>query len=168
VLTISCGGGEDQMASFAVLVSSSGQLVDHLKLNSIHSRNPQLRAADVTKLRDFVKRYDAPDIVAVSGWSLTTRGLYETVRQALPDVDVIYARDDAARIYQHSDRAKSEFPAFSPILKYCISLARCLQEPITEYASLFNTNQEAVFLRVHPLQNYVCEDDELFVLFNCF
>lgn len=161
MLAVSCGGGDDRVASFAALLNSTGQLVDHLKLNSIHSRNPQLRAGDITKLREFVQRYDTPDVVAISGWSLETRNLFDTVRQALPDIDVIYARDDVARIYQHSERGKTEFPAFSPILKYCICLGRCLQEPLAEYSTLFNPKQEALFVRLHPLQNYVRPKSEV-------
>ncbi|KZO97710.1 hypothetical protein CALVIDRAFT_535812 [Calocera viscosa TUFC12733] len=50
--------------------------------------------------------------------------------------DVIYVPDEVARIYQNSTRAAQEFGSFSVIARYCIGLARYVQNPLNEYAAL--------------------------------
>ncbi len=166
VFAISCGGGEFQNASFGVLLNASSEVVDFIKLNSIHGRDREAKDADISKLVDFLLQYEPPDVVTVAGWALSSRYLMDSVRQAVNSAfgedqgpSVIFVNDDLARIYQNSKRAAEEFPSYPPLLKYCISLARCVQEPLFEYASLFNSGKEILYLKFHPLQDQV---------FDCF
>lgn len=49
---------------------------------------------------------------------------------------VIYVPDAAARLYQHSERAKKEFPAMPQNARYCVGLGRYVQSPIHEYCAM--------------------------------
>ncbi|KZT53981.1 transcription elongation factor Spt6 [Calocera cornea HHB12733] len=50
--------------------------------------------------------------------------------------DVIYVPDEVARIYQNSARAAQEHGGLSVIARYCVGLARYVQNPLNEYAAL--------------------------------
>ncbi|KAI6032113.1 hypothetical protein BKA83DRAFT_4122503 [Pisolithus microcarpus] len=52
------------------------------------------------------------------------------------DVPVIYIQDVVTWIYQHSKHAAEESSTLSPIAKYWISLARFVQNPLSEHAAL--------------------------------
>ncbi|KAG8713489.1 Transcription elongation factor spt6 [Ceratobasidium sp. 423] len=50
--------------------------------------------------------------------------------------ELMYGHDEVARIYQHSPRAENEFSALPLVARYCVSLARYVQNPLNEYAAL--------------------------------
>ncbi|EJU05190.1 hypothetical protein DACRYDRAFT_19769 [Dacryopinax primogenitus] len=50
--------------------------------------------------------------------------------------DIIYVPDEVARIYQNSARAAQEFGGLSVIARYCVALARYVQNPLNEFAAL--------------------------------
>lgn len=49
---------------------------------------------------------------------------------------VIFVPDAVARLYQHSERAKKEFPAMPQNARYCVGLGRYVQSPIHEYCAM--------------------------------
>ena len=73
---------------------------------------------------------------------------------------VVVIRDDLSNIYKMSPRAKKTYPEFTPGVWAAICLARFVQEPLAEYASLWTScnatdvfGYEALFLDVHPLKH---------------
>ena len=143
VLSVTCGGGQFDTASFGVLLNSDEMVVDHIKLSAIHARNRDAKEADIQKLRRFVEEECCTlveveveaeqrkkdkrgvvlstkvtkhrrqvkrlvDIVAVSGWGVPTRALYEDVRRVIEDVHYKLCKD-----YQAEYPATEELSATS-------------------------------------------------------
>ncbi|PWN35768.1 uncharacterized protein FA14DRAFT_160784 [Meira miltonrushii] len=96
-----------------------------------------------------------PDVIVISGFSpkavslrkqiqdLVQENLAELQDQNLTQeqidaatIDVIHIHDDVARLYQHSDRAKEEYPSLNTMSRYCLALARYAQSPVQEFAAL--------------------------------
>ncbi|THC90801.1 hypothetical protein EYZ11_009737 [Aspergillus tanneri] len=109
---------------------------------------------DVAALEELVSRR-RPDVIGVSGMSPETRRLYKLLIDVVDKKDlrsapytderddeirdrleVITVNDEVARLYQHSERAKKDHPSFAPLSHYCVALAKYLQSPLKEYASL--------------------------------
>lgn len=161
ICAISCGDGNSGTATFAVFVDNNGEVVDHLKLNFINSRQAEDKRNDCDKLTEFIRGSEV-DMVVVAGWTMQTRHMFDTVREcamsALGNIPVVFGNDDVARIFRNSKRGQEDFPNFSPLLKYCISVARTAQEPLFEYAHLFNTQRDILYLKMHPLQEMVPHD----------
>jgi transcription elongation factor SPT6 len=72
-----------------------------------------------------------------SGWGAPQTDPAERERElAEATLPVIYVPDAAARLYQHSERAKKEFPAMPQNARYCVGLGRYVQSPIHEYCAM--------------------------------
>jgi transcription elongation factor SPT6 len=147
VVAVSWGKGDPQKDAITVVyLDGNGALRDNLKLdNLIDTQNKDL-------FKDLIARRD-PAVIVVGGLSIRTTELVRTVKGIVsqqtedmggfdnsfaspPQVKVIYAFDEVARIYQHSKRADEEFSALSLAAKYCVGIARYVQSPINEYAAL--------------------------------
>ncbi|KAI0256807.1 transcription elongation factor Spt6 [Lactifluus subvellereus] len=149
VLAVSWGKGDPQKDHITlVFLDEAGRLREHTRIDNLNDLEFQ------DEFRDFVRRRK-PDIIAVGGFSVATTKLTsqikETLHQTLAEdgsfanpgdaqefsrISITYVFDEIARKYQHSNRVADEFTAFSPIIKYCIGLARNLQNPLNEYAAL--------------------------------
>ena len=76
--------------------------------------------------------------------------------------DVILVRDDVARIFGSSTRAKKMFPEILPGGASAICLARYVQDPLNEFANMWTSADsigffgfESFYLDIHPLQSMV-------------
>ena len=129
--------------------------------------------ADVEAFVELVKRR-RPDVIGVSGFSAETRKLYKQIEELVTAKDlhgadyedeegrdtsdrleVVIVNDEVARLYQTSDRANIEHPGFAPLTKYCVALAKYLQNPMKEYASL---GRDIVSIAFDPNQGYVPQE----------
>ena len=70
--------------------------------------------------------------------------------------------DDLAKIFMRSPRAKKIFPDYHHTLAAAVCLGRFAQEPLAEYCNLWTVSSakgefgtEALFLKLHPLQDVV-------------
>lgn len=128
---------------------------------------------DVVKLVELVQRRK-PDVIGVSGFSADTRELYKRLEDIVEHKDlcggsyddedgksrsdrleVVIVNDEVARLYQTSDRANMEHPGFVPLTRYCVALAKYLQNPMKEYASL---GRDIISISFDPCQRYVPQD----------
>lgn len=128
---------------------------------------------DVAKFVDLITRRK-PDVVAVSGFSVETRKLYKQISDIIESknirgaeweddegndrrdfLDVVIVNDEVARLYQSSARAFKEHPGFAPLTKYCVALAKYVQNPMKEYASL---GRDIISIQFDPNQGYVPQD----------
>lgn len=110
--------------------------------------------ADVKTLVELIDRWEI-EVIGISGFSAETRKLYKLIddiverkelhgnsyedddgNTRVDKLDVMIVNDEVARLYQTSDRANMEHPGFAPLTKYCVGLAKYLQSPLKEYASL--------------------------------
>ena len=157
-------------------VEEDGRVLENGKFTDLILGDPERGTedgADVKALVELVERRK-PDVIGISGFSAETRKLYKQVddiveRKALhcadfededgnpmsDKLDVIIVNDEVARLYQSSDRANLEHPGFAPLTKYCVGLAKYVQNPMTEYASL---GRDIVSISFDPNQRYVPQE----------
>lgn len=143
VLAISWGMGDPLKDAITLaFVDKDGHLREQMKIDNLSDE--KLRDEFI----DLVTR-KVPDVIVVGGFSMATTKLAQRVRECLQDpsndgwdstpsskIPIIYAYDDVARLYQHSPRAVQEFSSLPTIAKYCVGLARYVQSPLIEFASL--------------------------------
>ncbi|CAO3569079.1 unnamed protein product [Mortierella alpina] len=156
VVAISHGPGSSKDAIQVAFVDDKGKFKDHMKIDSLREMKAQ------KDLVDFLDRL-RPDVVVVGGFTVMTRRLLEQVEKVVNDlrdlrgdeVAVIMTNDEVARLYQNSKRAAEDHPEANVLTRYCISLARLVQNPMNEYAAL---GRDLINIRQHPLQHLVGED----------
>ncbi|KAJ1990625.1 Transcription elongation factor spt6 [Coemansia spiralis] len=103
------------------------------------------------------------EVVAVSGMTLQTKRLFEDVKAIVSDhcsrsgddIVVTYANDEIARLWWDCEQARSEFPNLRKEERYCVSVARTLQDAAVEYASL---GKDVLKLHLHKDQRSVDEN----------
>ena len=169
-------GGESFPTSFVVL-DPEGELIAQLKLNHLNALESDPRKSqDLDKLKEFIKEY-SPHVIAV-GAQLEARRFYDEIHNIIQNskelllsqtVHVTYVDLEIPRIYSVSSRSTSEYPDYSIQIKQCISLARLLQDPLTEIAALCTLNdmEELLSLRLHSLQSMINKDYLFKVLERC-
>ncbi|KAL7748717.1 Transcription elongation factor spt6 [Sorochytrium milnesiophthora] len=74
------------------------------------------------------------------------------------NIEVVVIDDEVARLYQHSSVAQREHPDLNIRFRYALSIARRLQNPVMEFATLFNQQQDATMLNLYPTQTFVPRD----------
>ena len=128
---------------------------------------------DVKAFVELVRRRN-PDVIAVSGFSAESRKLYKQIEQLVEFKDlrggeyedddgrevsdrleVVIVNDEVARLYQTSERAVMEYPGLAPLTRYCVALAKYMQNPMKEYAAL---GKDIVSITFDPSQGYVPTD----------
>ena len=158
-------------------VEEDGRVLENGKFTDLHSVEDQERGLkdsdDVKAFVELVERRK-PDVIGVSGFSAETRKLFKQLED-LVDIkklcsapyegddgeertdrlDVVIVNDEVARLYQTSNRATMEHPGFAPLTKYCVALAKYLQDPMKEYASL---GKDIVSIQFDPNQRYLPEE----------
>ncbi|KAL2823506.1 SH2 domain-containing protein [Aspergillus cavernicola] len=158
VLTLSTGAGVvGREPIHWAYVEEDGRVLENGKFSdlSVGERDRGIAdGKDVDALVELVNRR-RPDVIGVSGSSPETRRLYKLLTEIVETRDlrgalytddrddevsdpleVAIVNDEVARLYQHSERAKKDHPGFAPLTHYCVALAKYLQSPLKEYASL--------------------------------
>lgn len=131
-------------------VLESGKFVD-LRVGNQDKFIPD--GKDVAAFVELVQRRK-PDVLAVSGFSVETKKLTKDLETLIEKnnlegaefedegeykndkLEVLLVQDEVARLYHLSERSNAEFPQMAPMIKYCVALARYVQSPLKEYASL--------------------------------
>jgi len=170
IVSLSWGDFKMNEAGLCVAVGSNGELLDHCKLEGLqnHNQTAAETSPGAETLRQFLIQH-VPDIVIVGGWTpdLITNKMMEKLNKIAQDVSselnlskdipVRIGDDNPAKIYMKSSRGKKDFPGLPPLMLYCISMARTVQDSLMEYAALCNTENEINLLRLDPLQSMVPE-----------
>ncbi|KAF2020308.1 transcription elongation factor Spt6 [Aaosphaeria arxii CBS 175.79] len=158
VLTITNGKALRGDAILWAYVENDGRVLENGKLVDFRLGNRDRNIPDGKDVEAFVEvlRRRKPDVIGVAGFSVEARKLYKDVQEIIsqydvrgaiyedPDdqteksdpMDVTIVNDEVARLYYNSPRAAAEFPKLPPMARYCVALARYLQNPLAEYASL--------------------------------
>jgi len=142
VLSISWGKGDPQKDVVSmVFLDATGQKREDTKIDNLYDQD------NLDEFIDLLRRRD-PGVIVIGGFSMATLKLIQRVKEILQgkhteeswtqtfDIPVIYINDDVARIYQHSQRAASEYGSLSSVTKYCVGLARYVQSPLNEFVAL--------------------------------
>ncbi|KAJ2991544.1 Transcription elongation factor spt6 [Globomyces sp. JEL0801] len=171
VLSICWGDGTRNDPAFAVILKDTGEIQEYIRLDKLTDRD---NVDDTKALLQLVQRHE-PDVIAVGGFKPNTKTLLlkileeRVVGEGLNDrslkysIPVMIVEDETARIFMNSQTGLKEFPAsdYHMLIRYCVSLGRYVQDPTTEYAALFNQDQDIKSVRLHPLQALVAEESLL-------
>jgi transcription elongation factor SPT6 len=170
VLTLSNGMGDPNRDPICwTWVEEDGRVLDHGKIVNL-ARDESQRDA----FAELVRRKN-PDFVGISGFSADTHRLIKDVEGIIsekglmgpeyddPDtneyrsdlLEVVVVNDEVARLYKDSPRAVAEHPTLGSLTRYCIALARYMQNPMKEYAAL---GKDVTSLLVHPYQQYLPQE----------
>lgn len=169
VLALSnCGSDPGREPVFWAWVEEDGRVLEHGRFENL-TRDERTKEAFV----ELVQRRK-PDVLGVSGFSVDTSRLISTLRELVEEkglrcaefedekgedrsetLDVVVVNDEVARLYKDSKRATLEHPTFGPPTKYCVALAKYLQNPMKEYAAL---GKDIVSLPFHPCQQLLPQD----------
>ncbi|KAL2159115.1 hypothetical protein VTH06DRAFT_2874 [Thermothelomyces fergusii] len=170
VLTMSNGMGDPNRDPISwTWVEEDGRVLEHGKfVNLARDENQREQFAELVRRRN-------PDVIGISGFSADTHRLVRDVEGIIsekglmgpeyddPDtneyrsdlLEVVIVNDEVARLYKDSPRAATEHPTLSPLTRYCIALARYMQNPMKEYAAL---GKDVTSLLIHPYQQYLPQD----------
>lgn len=171
VFAVSPGKGDFESAVVGVFMRDSGKVDDIFKSDNNPTRDRESEELFNGQLRAFFdKGRGIPDVIAVSGYNPHAKRLYDILRSFVerqnitvnvedlteevatpPLVKVIWAQDETARLYQNSDRAKIEFSDKATLVKYCVGLARYVQNPLLEYVALGNNLLSLTFYEYQKL-----------------
>lgn len=171
VLSLSCGKGDPGRDDpiYWAWVEEDGRVLENGKFNSL-SRDDQAREEFV----ELVQRRK-PDVLGVGGFSIETNKLIKDVQELVLErglrgadfdnpgtdelrnepLEVVVVNDEVARLYRDSPRALMDHPGLTSVTRYCVALAKYLQNPMKEYAALGN---DIISLIFHPCQHLVPED----------
>ncbi|KAJ5766456.1 uncharacterized protein N7511_004072 [Penicillium nucicola] len=177
VLTLSTGSGQvGRDPIHWAYTEEDGRVLENGKFVDLSVGDQSRGIADGDGVADFMRVVNRrhPDVIGVSGMTPDTRRLYKLVSEIveLKDVrsatytneddeeisdplDVVIVNDEVARLYHNSPRARSDNPGFGPLTHYCVALARYLQSPLKEYASL---GRDIVSIQFKPGQQLVSQD----------
>lgn len=158
VVAISHGKGLRGDAICYAYVENDGRVLENDKLVDFRLGNRDRNIPNGKDVEKFVEvlRRRKPDVIGISGFSVETRKLYKDIQEIIsqfdirgnpyddPDdnmeksdpLEVVLVNDEVARLYYNSQRAAKEFPKLPNLTRYCVALARYLQNPLAEYASL--------------------------------
>ena len=160
-------------------VEEDGRVLENGKFADLSVGDPDRGSPDGADVKAFVELVSRrrPDVIGVSGFSAETRKLYKQLEELVEQknlrgadyegedgkdvsdqLEVVIVNDEVARLYQTSDRANTEHPGFAPLTKYCVALAKYLQNPMKEYASL---GKDIVSISFDPNQRYVPQEKVL-------
>lgn len=177
VLCMSNGQGQRGDAILWAYVENDGRVLEQGKLVEFRLGSQERGIPDGQDIAKFVEAAQRrrPDVIGISGWSVETRKLYKDVQEIIVQngltgpayeddatgaersdpLDVVMVNDEVARLYYNSGRAAAEFPKYAPLTRYCIALARYLQNPLAEYASL---GKDIVSLPFIPNQTLIPQE----------
>jgi transcription elongation factor SPT6 len=154
VLAISNGSGDfTRDAIVCAFVDETGRLVEEIRL-------PDLRdSVNKDALAEFIERR-SPDVIGIAGFSVQTYRLHDDIVNLLKAREelmrsVMYVNDEVARLYQNSKRGMEEFPDLGSLTRYCIALARYLQNPLMEYIAM---GRDVISIPVQKHQNLIGEE----------
>lgn len=163
VFAFSNGYGErGRDAIVGVFRDEDGRLLETVKFTDLKDETSRTNFIEVLNRRK-------PDVIAVAGFSVQTHKLVEEIRGIVEEEDinvvgddpddrslteVMLVNDEVARLYQNSDRAAVDHPELPPLSRYCVALAKYVQNPLLEYAAL---DKNIVSIAFHPAQQLLPE-----------
>lgn len=157
-------------------IEEDGRVLENGKFMDLAIGDQDRSIPDGKDVEGFVELVDRrrPDVIAVSGMSPEARKLYKLLtevvdrkdlrgapytddhdQEASDRLEVVVVNDEVARLYQHSERARKDHPGFAPLTHYCVALAKYLQNPLKEYASL---GRDIVSIQFKPGQQLLSQD----------
>ncbi|KAJ2779063.1 Transcription elongation factor spt6 [Coemansia interrupta] len=170
-VAVVAGGGFESSSRGAlrvVVVDEDGLVREEFSADSMRSNSDHAPGDGVEPLLEAISKH-AVNVVAVAGMSLQTKRLFEDVNSLIAsrgvDVMVTYADDEVARLWWDSAEAQAELPTLRREERYCVAVARTLQDAANAYASL---GARVLSLPLHALQRSVDQGALLTVVERAF
>ncbi|KAK6203561.1 SH2 domain-containing protein [Scheffersomyces amazonensis] len=176
VLALSFGKGDFDSAVVGVLLKENGKVDQYFKSENNPTRDRENNELFCGQLKEFFDKnleYSKPDVIVISGYNANSKRLFDVIEtfveefritvnvEDLPDVsnppliNVIWGQDETARLYQNSEKAAHEFADKPSLIKYCVGLARYIQNPLLEYVSL---GDDVLSLTFYEYQKLIPKD----------
>ncbi|KAI0597315.1 SH2 domain-containing protein [Biscogniauxia sp. FL1348] len=170
VLALSNGMGDPgRDPVFWAWVEEDGRVVEQGQFGNL-ARDESQREAFV----EVIERRK-PDVIGIAGFSADTHRLIRDVENLVnekglmgpeytdPDSDdyrsdlleVVVVNDEVARLYKDSPRAQRDHPTLNSVTRYCVALAKYLQDPMKEYAAL---GKDVTSLLFNPCQHLLPQE----------
>jgi transcription elongation factor SPT6 len=170
VLALSNGSGDpNRDPVYWAWVEEDGRVLENGKFDNL-GRDERSREAFV----DLIQRRK-PDVLGIGGFSVETHKLVTSLRLLVDEkglkgadfedpetgedrsepLEIVIVNDEVARLYKDSSRAVVDHPGFAPLTRYCVALAKYLQNPMKEYAAL---TKDITSLSFHPSQQLLPEE----------
>ncbi|XP_013397141.1 transcription elongation factor SPT6 isoform X3 [Lingula anatina] len=165
-----------ETAAFGALIDGDGEVTEYIRLphllkmkGGFREMDSKQKREDLEKLKDFIST-KKPHVIAVAADSLPAKNIIEDLQelvteleqeQQMAPINVELVDNELALIYECCNKAESDFRDYPPLLRQAISVARRLQDPLIEFAQMFNTDEDILCLKYHPLQDQVSKDDLL-------
>ncbi|CAL8470742.1 g10284 [Coccomyxa elongata] len=181
-----CWGPGDP-ATTIVLLDDAGQLIDTMFAGSLsgpirRSRDGPFfdpsKAKDVERIKDFILKH-SPHVLLVGATNMHCRQLQDDLakvrdnilehhpqfltRSETGDVDITYADETLAALWQSSAAAQAEMGDQPPLVRRAVALARCALDPLAVLASLCGRSGEILGANLHPLQDVLPKQELLAV-----
>ena len=169
-----------EQASFGCLVSVDGEVTDHIRLEHILKRKNAWKECDrvgkekdMGVLRNFILN-KKPHVIAIGCESRDALMLQEDLKSIVatlveehqfPNINVELVDNSLAKVYSNSIVSENNFREYPQLLREAISTARCLQDPLVEFAQLCNNDEEILCLKYHPLQDQLSKEELLEALY---
>jgi transcription elongation factor SPT6 len=173
--------------SFAVILSSEGQVMDFIRLPNLMLRENYSTDNRLKKDKDFqaIKAFiiqRVPDVICIGVESrdalyLQTR-LKDMVSQIQHDeeqfqnlpapIEVLLVDTELSKIYAQSRKGEADFRDYPVKLRQAVSQARRLQDPLLEFSQLFNYDKEILLIKFHPLQDLIDREQLLSMIEKLF
>ncbi|KAJ2640152.1 Transcription elongation factor spt6 [Coemansia sp. RSA 1286] len=157
-VAVVAGGGFDASSRGAlrvVVVDENGILRKEFSADSMRADGYSGPGDGIEPLVEAIKQHSV-DVIAVAGMNMQTRRLFEDVSSLVSthgiNAMVTYASDEVARLWCDSDAAREEFSAQRREERYCVAVARTLQDAPSAYASL---GARVLSLSLHSAQSSV-------------
>ncbi|KAJ2854157.1 Transcription elongation factor spt6, partial [Coemansia erecta] len=166
-VVVVAGGGFDASSRGAlrvVYVDEHGRYKEGFSADSMRKQSGMM-AADgdgVASLTELLG-HQTVDVVAVAGMTLQTKRLFEDIQEVVNDhcsrtsdsILVTYANDEAARLWWDCEQARSQLPNLRKEERYCVCVARTLQDAVGVYTSL---GKDVMMLHLHKSQRNADEN----------
>lgn len=170
---------------FAAIVDAEGELIDHVRLPYLNIRKRPDRmnamerenhAKDRVKFKQFMINRK-PHAVALAAETIQTKYICQDLAQildelrehdGLPLIPIEIVDNGLSNVYMNLKRASDEFPEFPPLLLQAISNARKLNDPLSEYSKLCNSDDDILCIRFHTLQDDLPKEEFLASLYQRF
>uniref|UniRef100_A0A6G1SDB0 Transcription elongation factor SPT6 n=1 Tax=Aceria tosichella TaxID=561515 RepID=A0A6G1SDB0_9ACAR len=154
---------------FAVIIDAEGELIDHIRLPYLNIRkrhdkmsaiDKENHAKDRVKFKQFIIN-KKPHAVALAAETIQTKYICQHLAQILdelhahdelPLIPIQIVNNELSSIYMNLKRAKEEFSEFPPLLLQAVSLARKLNDPLSEFAKLCTPDDDILCLHFDVLQ----------------
>ncbi|KAI2459357.1 Transcription elongation factor spt6 [Ophidiomyces ophidiicola] len=177
VLALSTGNGTiGKDPIYWAWVEEDGRVLENGKFADLALGDPDRMIADGRDVEPFIELVERrrPDVIGVSGMSPETRKLCRQLTELIDAknlrsspytndndeevsdlLDVVIVNDEVARLYHTSEKARSEHPGLAHLSIYCVALAKYLQNPMKEYASL---GRDIVSIQFKPGQQLISQE----------